>query len=220
MKNKFIIIFVLLIFILFIPSFSHAVDYDDNGSVVSFPDFEFPEGTTDYVIFNYGNNREYFMFGFSDRTTASNCYLHYSGNIVSFVVPRKEVYWCAKYDNSFPSFGWRNYGSEDAFEWGTAQNAFLGDSLVIGTIGSNYHAVYTTFDIKYENGDIAFEDSTKLKLNLSVVPEEKTNNVPVLIASDWYLLEKWNTSLEVASENQMYDVYLHIPQVENPVRYR
>ena len=56
MKNKFIIIFILLIFILFIPSFSQAVEYDDNGTTITLPDFNMLSGTTDYVLFtnSYG----------------------------------------------------------------------------------------------------------------------------------------------------------------------
>ena len=219
MKNKFIIIFMFLIFILFIPSFSHAVNYDDDGTTITLPDFNVPEGTSDMVLFDYGNGSGYYLFGFEDKESASKCYLwNNSGStVIWFSVPSGTKYWtanCTRISSNYP-FYWTDNAGIASFTWSVSS----GRSWSIGSTDYDFHSVYNTFDIKWKNGDIAFEDSTKLKLNLSVVPEEKTNNVPVLIVSDWYLLEKWNTSLEVTTENQMYDVYMHIPQVDDPIRY-
>ena len=144
------------------------------------------------------------------------CFLWYLGSNIMFKVPSGLEYWCATLDNSLGYWS-ENFAGKPTFTWLTSDGPY-GTSFASGLKENDFHAVYTTFDVKYENGDIAFEDSTKLKLNLSINPEGETKNVPVLITSDWYLLEKWNTSLEVSTENQMYDVYLHIPQVDNPVR--
>lgn len=214
MKNKFIIIFILLIFILFIPSFSQAVEYDDNGTTITLPDFNMPSGTTDYVLFT--NSHGYRIYGFKDKESASKCFLWYSGSDIMFKVPSGLEYWFAALYNTLGYWD-KDFFGKPCFTWLTSDGPY-GDSFPSGLKENDFHAVYTTFDVKYENGDIAFEDSTKLKLNLSINPEGETKNVPVLITSDWYLLEKWNTSLEVSTENQMYDVYLHIPQVDNPVR--
>lgn len=77
--------------------------------------------------------------------------------------------------------------------------------------------LFSTFDIKDKTGEVIFGDSIKLSLNLTVTPSENTSEVPVLITSDWYYLDTWNTSLNVYTDNGVYDVYLHIPQVENPI---
>lgn len=201
MKNKFILI-TLIFFIIFsflLSSFSFAIDYDDNGNTITFPDFEFPEGTTDYVIFNYGNNREYFMFGFSSKETASKCYLFYSGAVVSFIIPRNEVYWFAKYDNAFPDFGWMNSGGKECFKWLTAQNAYLGDSYTVGNTSVNYHSVYSTFDIKDGNGNIVF-DKVKNKAFIGNKEQIETGKFDKVVvnAADYtnkelYLLTYWFT---------------------------
>lgn len=76
---------------------------------------------------------------------------------------------------------------------------------------------YCDFDIKDSEGNVLFEKNNKVTLNLAVTPSENTSEVPVLITSDWYYLDTWNTSLNVYTDNGVYDVYLHIPQIENPI---
>lgn len=202
MKNKFILI-TLIFFIIFsflLSSFSFAIDYDDNGNTVTFPDFEFPEGTTDYVIFNYGSNREYYMFGFSSKETASKCYLYFnSSGSVSFIIPRTQTYWCAKYDAAFPDFGWRGSSGKEDFKWLTAQNAYSGDSHTVGHTAGNYHSVYSTFDIKDGNGNVVF-DKVKNKAFIENKEQIQTGKFDKVVvnAADYtnkelYLLTYWFT---------------------------
>lgn len=208
MKNKVIISFMFLICIFFIPSFCHAFSFEHNGIDYDMSEYKFYDYT-----FAFQNGPSFIdVWSFSDVSSVK--FKLDSDNRLSFFKNKGEGeffrYW---YRISILT------GEVDVFY----DNSFIG---VNGSMSSGSGSaigfsaiVASTFDIKDEEGSIVFGDSFRLKLNLTVSPLAVTSNVPVLISSDWYVLEKWNTSLEVFTENQMYDVYMHIPQVEKPVRY-
>lgn len=233
MKNKFLIAFMFLVCILFIPSFcsAYTVEYEGRTLSADIPNFDILEGTTDYVcilnfnIYDLNNIKPYslFVLGFNNEGTVSNSYWEITKDgkgSSQFMLPKGSTFWGARYYYSDKK--WSNYfaASFPSSEWVTYNTTSSFFSLSVSPMNSVSYVVYSTFDIKNESGDIVHEDNTRLSLNLSVNPSEKTDHVPVLITSDWYLLEKWNTGLNVYTENQMYDVYMHIPQVENPIRYR
>lgn len=48
---------------------------------------------------------------------------------------------------------------------------------------------YANYDIKNEEGEVIFGDSTKITFNLSVEPSEETTNVPVVVSTQYYTLD-------------------------------
>ena len=194
MRNKIVISVIFLICIFFIPSFCRAITFEDKerGRVVTCDDLPIPDGA--YVWAYYYPSPEYYMFSISSHPMVCDGNRYRTDYYYEYYV--------------YPDGSCKKWVERPA-GWEILYRENMDLSMYI----------YANFDIVNGDGDILLGDTTSLKLNLSILPDYETSNVPVLVCSEWYLLDKWNTSLEVFTENQMYDVYMHIPQVEDPVRY-
>lgn len=243
MKNKFIF-FIFLIFFIFILGFGVDAIFTHDG--VEYPDFPniYLENFDSFIVYKSFNSSGLWLFAYNSSegkvVYKEPSRSDYCGDLMFITFNENaryssDVYFVSNggwipsgYSGGDVDYISKKYGTKTVVKEGElyAYNDENFYKTLRGCmsvkVSSNFNIsdfiFYSSDDILDITGDVIVEGSDKISLNLSVTPFEKTSNVPVLITSDWYLLERWNTSLNVYSENEMYDVFLHIPQVESPIR--
>lgn len=211
MKRKIVFVGLVFLFLFVIYSFStvsSALSFEAEGSTFDFGDID--DRLLEYTIVCYGS--------FGDDGSLRALYIYTSDT--EPVVER--------YSSSNPELG-------VMFNNGCLLiRKYLGRSVdfieltgrsscgTIEELKGDYKVVYNNFDIKDKEGNTFFDKvitsvTNKFELNLTVTPTEKTENVPVVITSQWYRLDKINSSLKIFTDNQLNDEFLYIPVVDNPL---
>lgn len=207
MKNKFIFSAVFLICIFLIPSFCYGFTYEAGNKTITVPDFNMPEGTSDYVVFASPNYGYVSFIGFKNKNVALSSYIIPSSTThTKFALNTVGDVWTAY--TSLVASGWSPWLSfssyMEPFKWyssNSASNFFplsLPGSAYCGE-GFGYHVLYSTFDVKDQNGNIVAE---KVKDKPFIVNKEQIQtgkfDKVVINAADYtnqelYLLTYWFT---------------------------
>lgn len=204
MKYKFIlyILLILSLFTFILTSFSYAENEVYTGLSFTYNNVSYTYDTLEHyknVVIVYNPTSYGLLFNFYSSTLDNFAYS--DGTYLRLEVNPE--------DNSLVSSGFIYDNGRIIYSQTSANN-------IGGRVSLN--VAFSNFDIKDTSGNIVHKsDVKKLELNLTVEPTEKTKNVPITITSDWYVLDDFNTSLNVYADNEAYNEFLHIPNVENPI---
>ncbi len=185
MKNKILISLIFLICIFLIPSFCAAsFDFNFDGKDYSLPDFLHFD---DFFIVKYDFGIDIISF-----ESFVDCYVKKSSSSdgYDFLYKTSAFYWSRLYNGNS--------------SYNILHNGEIKKGGILSTGGGTF--IYSTFDMRTEEGDIIFDSSTKIKFNLTVEPTEKTTNVPVVIHTDYYSLEDFSDILvQYSYDNKVYE---------------
>lgn len=184
-KNKFLFTFLFIVCIFLIPSFCSA-------STITFSD-----GGKDYVVENDKLFENYVVARIYDTGydifTFSNTSFYFKAkdNPQSYN-PDNKSFACAFSEDCFVTWVKVDRKSGNISSILYDNKFFASGASFAGSFGGD--VAYSTFDIYDYDGNIFFENSEKAKFNLTVEPCEETKNVPVRVYSNYFNIDRENSS--------------------------